>query len=136
MNANQKQVGGDHYKKRGINHWDLVYKLGWDYFRGQVSRYVVRYRDKDMVKDLKKAQHYIEKMRELTLLNQALLTDKQKELLNDFCFDQELNPNQEKILWQLAEISPDLSTYTQRLDTMATLIKELITAEQAIQTGR
>lgn len=62
LTANDRQVGGDHYKKRNVlQHWDIVAMLNLDYFQGNISKYVFRWRDKDGVKDLKKAQHYVQK---------------------------------------------------------------------------
>ena len=59
--ANTHQIGGDHYKKTEIEHWDLVDYYGWDYFQGQVVKYVMRWRNKNGVEDLKKARHYLDK---------------------------------------------------------------------------
>ena len=82
VNANSTQVGGSHYQGdaerakrmnvalkilRGetLQHWDIVYIMGWDYFQGQVTRYVDRYRKKSGAQDLAKARHVIDKMLEL-----------------------------------------------------------------------
>ena len=62
MAANEEQVGGDHYKKHGdMQHWDVVVKFGLDYFQGQITRYVFRWRDKNGLEDLRKARHYLDK---------------------------------------------------------------------------
>lgn len=55
-----KQVGGDHYTKRAIQPWEYIEANGLDFFEGNVVKYVTRYKDKDGVKDLRKAKHYIE----------------------------------------------------------------------------
>lgn len=66
MPANDYQVGGDHYRKGGgEQHWDRVARLGLNYFQAMITRYVERYRDKDGLQDLKKAQHFLEKLIEL-----------------------------------------------------------------------
>lgn len=66
MSANERQVGGDHYKTgSGIQHWDLVDMFGWDYFQGQVIKYLMRWKKKNGVQDLEKAKHYLEKYIEL-----------------------------------------------------------------------
>lgn len=65
MAANDRQVGAAHYKDRKIEHWDLVAYYGWDYFQGQIIKYVMRWRDKNGVEDLEKAQHFLEKYIEL-----------------------------------------------------------------------
>jgi hypothetical protein len=62
MAANEEQVGGDHYKKHGeLQHWDVVVKFGLDYFQGQITRYVFRWKDKNGLEDLRKARHYLDK---------------------------------------------------------------------------
>jgi hypothetical protein len=68
MSANEKQVGGDHYTRYGdLQHWDVVHHFGLDYFQGQITRYVFRWRHKGGIEDLRKAKHYIDKYIELAL---------------------------------------------------------------------
>lgn len=64
MAANERQIGGKHYQGP-LQHWDLVVLYLWDYFQSQIFRYVMRWRDKDGIKDLKKAHHFLEKYIEL-----------------------------------------------------------------------
>lgn len=59
--ASNKQIGGTHYQK-SIQPWDIIDELGLDYYEGNVLKYLLRWRDKDGVRDLKKAQHYLQKM--------------------------------------------------------------------------
>ncbi len=61
--ANEKQVGGDHYKKHGteLQHWDIVRMFDLGYLIGNATKYLFRWRNKNGVEDLKKAIHYIEK---------------------------------------------------------------------------
>jgi hypothetical protein len=66
--ANDRQIGGTHYKGKsaaGREHWDLVAEFGWNYFQAQIIRYVMRYNDKNGIQDLEKAQHYLQKLIEL-----------------------------------------------------------------------
>jgi len=65
MAANDIQVGGDHYKIGGEEHWDRVYRLQLDYFQGQITKYVERWKDKNGLQDLKKARHFLDKYIEL-----------------------------------------------------------------------
>ena len=68
MSANDKQVGGTHYKKDGTGeeHWDRVWRMyGRGYFIGCATKYLERYQDKNGKQDLDKAIHFIEKLREL-----------------------------------------------------------------------
>jgi hypothetical protein len=59
--ANSKQVGGNHYGLSGLQHWDLVVMFKWDYFQGQITKYLMRWKKKNGVQDLEKAAHFLEK---------------------------------------------------------------------------
>lgn len=59
--ANAVQVGGSHYGLDAFQHWDVVVKFGLDYFQGQITKYVFRWRSKNGVQDLLKAKHFLEK---------------------------------------------------------------------------
>jgi hypothetical protein len=64
--ANQKQVGGNHYKHGGEEHWDRQWRLyGRGYFVGCITKYLERYHEKNGLQDLQKAQHFLEKLIEL-----------------------------------------------------------------------
>lgn len=63
--ANARQVGGDHYKTGGEEHWDMVARFQLDYFQGQITKYVMRWKKKNGLQDLKKAQHFLQKYLEL-----------------------------------------------------------------------
>ena len=66
MSANDKQVGGTHYANdSGKQHWDIVAEHDLDYFQGQITKYVMRWKKKGGVQDLKKALHFLEKYIEL-----------------------------------------------------------------------
>ena len=66
--ANDMQIGGEHYKK-AIQPWDAM--ECWmspeqfeGFLRGNVIKYIARYKDKDGMKDVQKAKHYLEKLLE------------------------------------------------------------------------
>ena len=76
MGANDRQVGGQHYKKETgvwvtcscgkrtfvpLQHWDIARIFRLDYFQGQITKYVMRWRDKNGKQDLEKALHFVEK---------------------------------------------------------------------------
>ena len=63
--ANERQVGGSHYGLSNFQHWDLVALFKLDYFQGQITKYVMRWRNKNGLPDLEKAQHFLEKYIEL-----------------------------------------------------------------------
>lgn len=62
--ANSKQVGGYHYASP-IQHWDFVIANDIPYMEAQIMKYVFRHRMKGGVQDLKKAQHFLEKLIEV-----------------------------------------------------------------------
>lgn len=62
--ANDIQHGGDHYKKRDYEHWDFVCDIKLHYLVACASKYVSRWRDKNGVEDLHKADHYLMKAQE------------------------------------------------------------------------
>jgi hypothetical protein len=67
MAANDRQVAGSHYKGDGekIEHWDIVEQHALDYFQGQITKYVMRWKKKNGVQDLHKAAHFLEKYIEI-----------------------------------------------------------------------
>ena len=75
MVANERQVGGDHYKTGGAEHWDMVNQFGLDYFQGQITKYLFRWRKKNGVEDLEKARHYLDKYIELAKGEEQIKTD-------------------------------------------------------------
>ena len=68
--ANDKQVGGDHYKNMGVEPWDVVdtwplyQRIG--YYRGGALKYIMRLGNKDeMAQEAGKGLHYLEKLVEV-----------------------------------------------------------------------
>jgi hypothetical protein len=68
--ANAKQVGGNHYKKMGIQTWDVVdswpieQRIG--YYRGNALKYLMRCGSKDEEQqEIGKGIHYLEKLLEV-----------------------------------------------------------------------
>lgn len=60
-----EQVGGSHYRTMPIQPLEFITKNGLDYFQGNVLKYILRYKNKNGIEDLRKAIHYIEMMIEL-----------------------------------------------------------------------
>lgn len=70
LKASDRQVAGDHYKKMGIQTWDVVdtwpreQKIG--YYRGGALKYLMRMGSKDEnAQEIAKGQHYLEKLLEV-----------------------------------------------------------------------
>ena len=54
-----QQVAGNHYQ-RAIQPWDIISEWELDFWEGNVLKYLLRWKHKDGVQDLKKAKHYLE----------------------------------------------------------------------------
>jgi hypothetical protein len=54
------QVGGTHYVKLEIQPWEIIEANGLDFWEGNALKYLLRWKEKNGVEDLKKAIHYIE----------------------------------------------------------------------------
>lgn len=55
------QVGGQHYKDKAMQPWDIIDAWGLDFYEGNVLKYLLRAKFKNGVEDLKKARHYLDK---------------------------------------------------------------------------
>lgn len=58
--ATETQVGGNHYTKLAIQPMAFSMANGLDALQHTILKYVVRFRDKNGIEDLKKAKHCIE----------------------------------------------------------------------------
>ncbi len=63
--ANEMQIAGDHYKKKAVQPWDYIIANDLGYLEGNVVKYVSRWKNKNGIEDLKKAQHYLAKLLEV-----------------------------------------------------------------------
>jgi hypothetical protein len=70
MNANDHQVGGDHYKKNEIQPWDFIVSNNMGFLEGNIVKYIARYKEKNGLSDLLKAQHYLQKLIEITKIKE------------------------------------------------------------------
>lgn len=62
---NDTMIGGNHYKKLRIEPWDVIESNNMGFFDGNALKYIMRYKEKNGVEDLKKARHYIDKLIEI-----------------------------------------------------------------------
>ena len=53
------QIGGDHYSKMNIQPIDFITQNNLSFIQGNIIKYICRYKDKNGLQDLKKAQHYM-----------------------------------------------------------------------------
>lgn len=63
--ARARQVGGSHYAAKAIQPWDVIEANAMGFFDGNALKYLMRWRDKGGVEDLRKAVHYIERLIEM-----------------------------------------------------------------------
>lgn len=62
QSARDIQVGGQHYKDKAMQPWDIIDAWGLDFYAGNVLKYLLRAKYKNGVEDLKKARHFLDKM--------------------------------------------------------------------------
>lgn len=58
--SKEKQVGGEHYRNKGIQPIDYILTNKLSYCEGNVIKYVTRHKDKNGAEDIKKAIHYLQ----------------------------------------------------------------------------
>lgn len=71
MSSFETQVGGSHYKGFAIQPLEFIVANNLDFLQGNVVKYVVRYKDKGGIEDLKKARHYLDLLIELMEKNES-----------------------------------------------------------------
>lgn len=54
------QVGGNHYQNYAIQPIEFIIKNNIPFIEANIIKYVVRYKNKNGLEDLKKAKHYLE----------------------------------------------------------------------------
>lgn len=84
--ANDRQVGGAHYKGK-FQHWDWVAINHLDYYTACATKYLTRWPQKGGLQDIEKSIHFCEKLYEVT--NSGILVLGVKRLIrtNDFLAD-------------------------------------------------
>lgn len=70
MGADDRQVGGNHYKKYGdYQPWKIIDVYGFGYYEGVALEYLLRHREKGGIESLEKCIHVLEKLIELKKKN-------------------------------------------------------------------
>lgn len=70
MSANEKQVGGDHYRSE-YQHWDWAVDLLIGPLEYGATRYLTRHKKKNGAIDLQKAAHFVSKIYDLAKSNSS-----------------------------------------------------------------
>lgn len=118
VDANSKQVGGEHYRSN-FQHWDFVDALKLCYLRGQVTKYITRWRKKNGRQDLEKARHFLEKYIQRSIEERRDM----EVLLKTYQQQNELTQNEKIIIQQVSFATlPD----TARLSASLVLIDDLL----------
>lgn len=115
-NPLDKQVGGDHYSKYDMQPVEAIQKMNLDFIRGNILKYLVRYKDKNGIEDLKKAEHYAE------ILHQSLL-DKFR-IAEEFIKQFRDNPEVQRTMRFLFSIGTDLNAVYDLREKLYYLIKQ------------
>ena len=64
MDADKKQIGGEHYKTMAIQPSEFIFKNNLNWCQGNVIKYVCRYKDKNGIEDIDKAIHYLQLLKQ------------------------------------------------------------------------
>ncbi len=62
--ASLKQVGGSHYKDMAIQPSEFIHKNDLNWLEGNAVKYICRHRQKHGARDIDKAIHYLELLKE------------------------------------------------------------------------
>ena len=97
--ALDEQVGGDHYKKLGIQPIELIRDINANFFQGNVIKYITRYKYKNGIKDLEKAKHYLELIEELHPdNNNSKIASYEIDRVNEYIVANKIDINAAKII--------------------------------------
>ena len=58
MSALDIQIGGSHYRNKGIQPIELIVALNLNFIEGNIVKYITRYKEKNGIQDLMKCIHY------------------------------------------------------------------------------
>ena len=129
MSANEVQVGGTHYRS-AYQHWDFVIDADLNYFTGQITKYISRWRKKNGTQDLEKAQHFARKYAECLEVVRVPERPRSRWLRQaaavGFCKENDLGPAETHIIMLCAGLQ-ELTTGT--MQEVCTLIDGLLAAE-------
>ena len=72
MSKKEKVEHPRHYNK-GIEMWDYAHSHDLSFFEGNIVKYVTRWKDKNGIEDLYKAQQYLNKLIQLKTLLKKII---------------------------------------------------------------
>lgn len=126
-----EQVDGDHYAAE-VQHWDYVDKVQAPYLEGCASKYLVRWRQKNGLVDLKKALSYAKKRLEeySILIGPTRGAIKDKILFRNFITSCNIPSFETSIIDKLLHW-----TYIGSVEEAAEMIQELIAEQEGDPTN-
>lgn len=134
MSANDKQVGGAHYKAKngGVQHWDYSVVANVPNLEYAASKYVTRWRGKNGRQDLEKSLHFLEKRIESYRSGIGILrgANRRDGLFNRFIEDNGIPARERTII--------DFIMHWKRIDQLEdayVMIKKLIEELDAEEAG-
>jgi len=101
QSANERQVGGEHYKGAEYQHWDFAHDVKLHGCAWNASKYVSRHRKKNGEEDLDKAVHYYDKAAELGVQG-SVVPDRMSHFWR-FVLDNKLPMVDAMIVWYIME---------------------------------
>lgn len=116
MSANQKQIGGNHYKTT-YEHWDLAIFLDMGPMEYASSKHVTRWRKKDGMKDLSKALHYLDKLievYEIYDIHRPCLPERVKEEVDKFAAANSLTELESLYIYRLCTFESEAELHDVR----------------------
>lgn len=112
------QVGGDHYKKCGIEPVEYIHANGLDFNEGSIVKYISRHRNKNGAEDIRKIKDYCDIILELDygILPEAKIKDN-----GDVVMEEQEYPHSETLTEEIKRMENEFR---------ATLLKKGLTNKQ------
>lgn len=112
------QVGGDHYKKCGIEPVEYIHANGLDFNEGSIVKYISRHRNKNGAEDIRKIKDYCDIILELDygILPEAKIKDN-----GDVVMEEQEYPHGETLTEEIKRMENEFR---------ATLLKKGLTNKQ------
>lgn len=133
MSTNDYQIDGSHYHTSNVQHWDAVVFSGSGYLEGCCTKYLARWRQKNGLTDLHKAEHYLDKLIELVehdLVSRHPVRRGSKKVITDFIEDAKIPYPESLIIFSLLQ----WQSYPELLGAREA-IKDLIAANDGSAPG-
>ena len=112
------QIGGDHYKKCGIEPVEYIHANGLDFNEGSIVKYISRHRNKNGAEDIRKIKDYCDIILEL---DYGILPEAKIKKNGDVVVEEQEYPHGETLTEEIKRIENEFR---------ATLLKKGLTNKQ------